>query len=382
MTNPYELDVYGKRGITLVRGQGARLWDDEGREYLDCMSSHGAAILGHAHPAIIEVLSRQAAELASAPGAFHHPQKTRLMERLVELAPRGLARVFLCNSGTEAIEAALKLARASTGRTKILAAKRGFHGRSFGAMSVTFSPKQHALFAPVVPDVDFIAYNKTESLEEALDDNVAALVLELVQGEGGVHVAEPDFVARAAALCREQGILLVIDEVQTGFGRTGRLFACEHYGLTPDILCLAKGIAAGFPMGAIVVRDGLEFPPGTHGSTFGGNPLACAVANTVLDIVTADGFLQDVEANGDTLRSLLEGEVRGLGLMVGVELGERARPYVDRLAETGVLALTAGKKVLRLLPPLVIARNDIERVAETVRGALTDQTLASPESVR
>ena len=370
MTNPYELDVYGKRGITLVRGRGSRLWDDEGREYLDCMSSHGAAILGHAHPAIVEVLSRQAAELTSVPGAFYHPQKTRLLERLVELAPQELTRVFLCNSGTESIEAALKLARASTGRTKIVAAKRGFHGRSFGAMSATFSPKQHALFAPVVPDVDFIAYNKTESLDEALDDNVAALVLELVQGEGGVHVAEPDFVARAATLCREQGILLVIDEVQTGFGRTGRLFACEHYGhsgLTPDILCLAKGIAAGFPMGAIIVRDGLEFPPGTHGSTFGGNPLACAVANTVLDIVTADGFLRDVEANGDILRSKLSGEVRGLGLMVGIELGERARPFVDRLAERGVLALTAGKKVLRLLPPLIITRDEIERAAEAVR---------------
>ena len=252
-------------------------------------------------------------------------------------------------------------------------------------MSATFSPKQHALFAPVVPDVDFITYNKTESLDEALDDNVAALVLELVQGEGGVHVAEHDFVAHAAALCREHGILLVIDEVQTGFGRTGRLFACEHFGheeLRPDILCLAKGMAAGFPMGAIVVRDGLEFPPGTHGSTFGGSPLACAVANTVLDIVTADGFLRDVKANGDTLRSKLGGEVRGLGLMVGIELGERARPYLDRLSEKGVLALTAGKKVLRLLPPLVIARHDIERVAETVRGVLADQALARPASAR
>ena len=388
VTNPYELDVYGTRGITLVRGQGARLWDEAGREYLDCMSSHGAAILGHAHPAIVEALSWQAAELASAPGAFHHPQKTRFMERLVELAPRGLARVFLCNSGTESIEAALKLARASTGRSKIVAAKRGFHGRSFGAMSATFSPKQHALFAPVVPDVEFIAYNKTESLDEVLDDNVAALVLELVQGEGGVHVAEHAFVARAATLCRELGILLVIDEVQTGFGRTGRLFACEHYGydghdvLTPDILCLAKGIAAGFPMGAIVVRDGLEFPPGTHGSTFGGNPLACALANTVLDIVTADGFLRDVKANGDTLRSKICAEVRGLGLMVGIELGERARPYVDRLAEKGILALTAGKKVLRLLPPLVMAREDIERVAETVRGVLADQAVARSGPVR
>lgn len=368
MTNPYELDVYGKRGITLVRGQGTRLFDDAGHEYLDCMSSHGAAILGHAHPAIVEALLRQASELWSAPGAFHHPQKTRLMERLAELTPPGLARTFLCNSGTESIEAALKLARASTGRSKIAAAKRGFHGRSFGAMSATFGPKQHAVFAPVVPDVDFVAYNKSAGLDDALDDRVAALVLELVQGEGGVHVAAREFVDRAAALCRERGVLLIVDEVQTGFGRTGRLFACEHYELKPDILCLAKGIAAGFPMGAIVVREGLEFPPGTHGSTFGGNPLACAVANTVLDVVTADGFLRDVRARGDLLASVLEGEVRSLGLMVGIDLGEPARPYLERLAERGILALTAGKKVLRLLPPLIISGEEIERAAEAVNS--------------
>lgn len=370
MTSPYELDVYGKRGITLVRGQGVRLWDDEGRDYIDCMSAHGAAILGHAHPIVLDALACQAGLLASAPGAFHHPEKTRLIERLAELAPRGLVRVFLCNSGTEAIEAALKLARASTRRSKIVAAKRGFHGRSFGAMSATFGPKQHALFAPVVPDVDFVAYNKIDALEEMLDESVAALVLELVQGEGGVHLAEPDYIARASELCRRHGALLIIDEVQTGFGRTGRLFACEHYGLSPDILCLAKGIAAGFPMGAIVARDGLEFPPGTHGSTFGGNPLACAVANAVLDVVTADGFLAQVEANGEYLRNLLRGEVRGVGLMTGIELSERARPYLDRFAEENVLALTAGKKVVRFLPPLIVSRDDLAEVAETANLVL------------
>jgi len=378
--NPYELDVYGKRGITLVRGRESTLWDDGGREDIDCISAHGAAILGHAHPAIVEALSCRAGVLGSVPGSFHHPEKFRLLERLVALAPQGLARVFLCNSGAEAIEAALKLARASTGRHRIVAAKRGFHGRSFGAMSATFAPKQHALFAPVVPGVEFIAYNKTEKLEAALDENVAALVLELVQGEGGVYPAEKDFVSRAAELCRRRGIVLVIDEVQTGFGRTGRLFACEHFGLSPDILCLAKGIAAGFPMGAIVVRDGLEFPPGTHGSTFGGSPLACAVANTVLDVITADGFLTDVDAKGQYLRNLLEGEVRGLGLMTGIELSEPARPHLDRLADAGVLALTAGKKVLRLLPPLVITRDELDRVAEAVHDAVEARVLRPPQA--
>jgi acetylornithine/LysW-gamma-L-lysine aminotransferase len=377
MMNPHELDVYGKRGITLVRGRGTRLWDDHGNEYLDCMSSHGAAIFGHAHPAIVDALTCQASELASVPGSFYHPQKLRLMERLVGLAPAGLARVFLCNSGTESIEAALKLARASTGRSRIIAAKRGFHGRSFGAMSATFDPKQHALYAPVVPDVGFIAYNKTEGLEDALDDRVAALVLELVQGEGGVYPAEKEFIARASELCRRQGILLVIDEVQTGFGRTGRLFACEHYELTPDILCVAKGIAAGFPMGAIIVRQELEFPPGSHGSTFGGNALACAVANTVLDLVTADGFLKDVEAKGEYFRGGLKGHhVRGIGLMTGIDLREPARPYLERFADAGILALTAGKKVLRFLPPLIISREELDEVTQAVHEILETGAVA------
>ena len=357
----YELDVYGKRGITLVRGKGARLWDDAGREYVDAMSAQGAAILGHAHPAVVDALSRQASTLANVPGAFHHPEKTRYLERLVSRAPEGMARGFLCNSGTEAMEAALKLAKVGTGRSRVVAAKRGFHGRSYGSLSVTFNPKQHALFEPVM-DVDFVAYNRSDVLDDALGDDVAALVIELVQGEGGVHVAEPAYVERAAELCRERGVLLVVDEVQTGFGRTGRLFASEHYGLSPDVLCLAKGIAAGFPMGAIVVRDGLEFPPGSHGSTFGGSPLACAVANEVLGVLTAPGFLEGVAAKGAALRDAIERESRGLGLMIGIELDAPVRPHLQALAEEGVLALPAGKKVLRLLPPLVITSEEIEQL--------------------
>ena len=260
------------------------MWDDKGREYIDCISSNGAAILGHAHPAIVSALSKQAAILSSVSSTFQHSPKSTLARRLVELAPKGLTRAFFTNSGTESVEAALKLARVATGRTKIVAAKRGFHGRSFGSMSVSFNPRSNQLFEPVLPEVDFVAYNKIESLEAKIDTSVAALVIELIQGEGGVHPADPLFVERAIGLCREKGVLLVIDEVQTGFGRTGRLFACDKFDVEPDIMCLAKGIAGGFPMGAMICRDGLEFPVGSHGSTFGGNPLACTVANAVLDV--------------------------------------------------------------------------------------------------
>ncbi len=378
--NDYELKVQGSRGITLVRGEGVRLWDDTGREYIDCISSNGAAILGHAHPAIVSALSKQAAILSSVSSTFQHSPKSTLARRLVELAPKGLTRAFFTNSGTESVEAALKLARVATGRTKIVAAKRGFHGRSFGSMSVSFNPRSNQLFEPVLPEVDFVAYNKIESLEAKIDTSVAALVIELIQGEGGVHPADPLFVERAIGLCREKGVLLVIDEVQTGFGRTGRLFACDKFDVEPDIMCLAKGIAGGFPMGAMICRDGLEFPVGSHGSTFGGNPLACTVANAVLDVVTREGFLDEVDAKAATFRKNLTIPVRGCGLMLGIELKERARPYVDLLAKKGILALTAGKKVLRLLPPLTISRDDIISVTN-VLGDVIGESLVSDGSL-
>ena len=299
------------------------------------------------------------------------------MERLVELAPPGLERVFLCNSGTEAIEAALKLARLATGRTRFLAFKRSFHGRSFGAMSVSFKPEHHRLFAPVVPDVGFLSFNAVDGLEAALTEDVAAVVLELVQGEGGVHVAEPPFVAELAGRCRERGILLVVDEVQTGFGRTGTLFACERYELRPDVLCLAKTLGGGLPMGAVLVSGRVEAPVGVHGSTFGGNPLACAVANRVLDLLTEAEVLPEAAARAGRFLERLRRidapaieEVRGLGLLIGVQLRERAAPYLRALTDRGVLALAAGPKVLRFLPPLVMPELDLHRVAETLEDVL------------
>ncbi len=374
----YELDVFGKRGITLLRGRGSRLWDDEGREYIDCMSGHGALNLGHAHPALLEALNTQAAELACATGAFYHPAKARLMARLVELAPRSLTRVFLCNSGTESVEAALKLSRLATGRSGIVSFKRSFHGRTFGAMSASFQPKHHEMFAPILPDVSFAPYNAIEGLDSVLTEKVGCVVLELVQGEGGVHPAEPRFVAEVARISAERGILVVVDEVQTGFGRTGRLFACEHFGLEPDMLCLAKSIAGGFPMGALLVSDRIEAPVGAHGTTFGGNPLACALANRVLDCLLDEALPERALEIGRTwltrlrrIESPVVEEVRGMGLMVGIQLAQRVAPYLAALAGEGVLALAAGTKVLRLLPPLIIDPADLERVTEVLEKTLS-----------
>ncbi len=275
------------------------------------------------------------------------------MSRLVELSPRSLTRVFLCNSGTEAVEAALKLARLATGRGGIVSFKRSFHGRTFGAMSASFQPKHHEMFAPVLPGVTFGAYNGIDGLDALLTEAVGCVVLELVQGEGGVHPAEPRFVAEVAKLAAERGILVAVDEVQTGFGRTGRLFACEHFGLEPDLLCLAKSIAGGFPMGALLVSDRIRAAVGSHGSTFGGNPLACALANRVLDCLLDEALPERALEMGRRwlarlrrIDSSVVKEIRGMGLMIGIELDRKVAPYLEALAAEGVLALAAGPKVL------------------------------------
>jgi acetylornithine/LysW-gamma-L-lysine aminotransferase len=388
LSDRYELDVYGKRGPTLVRGAGARLWDDQGREYLDCMSGHGALNLGHGNPRLLEALAAQANELLCATGAFYHPERARLMKRLVGLAPKSLSRVFLCNSGTESVEAAIKFARAATGRSGVVSFKRSFHGRTYGSLSASFQPKHHEMFAPLVPGVRFLPFNAPEALDRELTEDAAVVLVELVQGEGGVHLAEPSFIEILARLCRQRGILLAVDEVQTGFGRTGRLFASAHYGVEPDLMCLAKSIAGGLPLGAVLVSDRIRIPVGAHGSTLGGNPLACAVANRVLDCLLDEGLPEKALAKGNAWLERLRridapviDEVRGLGLMVGIQLRTRVAPVLAALARSGVLALAAGPKVLRLLPPLIIEPADLDRVAlvlEEVLGATFPETEEEP----
>jgi acetylornithine/LysW-gamma-L-lysine aminotransferase len=374
MTSSYErheLDVYGKRGIAMVRGEGSWVFDADGRKYLDCVAGHGAAILGHCHPAVQEALTEQAGRLMSCPGAFYSDVKAAYLERLCSVAPKSLSRVFMANSGAEAVEAALKLARATTGRSNFVAAKGGFHGRTLGALSATFSPKYRKGFEPLVPGFSFVPYNDVVALEQAVDENTAAVILEMVQGEGGVHIGRPDFISAARKRCDATGALLIVDEVQTGFGRTGRLFAFEHHGVVPDLVCLAKGIGAGFPMSAVLAGPKIEIAVGAHGSTFGGNPLACAVGLGVLEAVERDHLVAGAARKGAALLEKLERadlksvrEIRGLGLMIGIELKNKVRPVLGALAEQGILALAAGSTVLRLLPPLVIADEEIDFLAE------------------
>jgi acetylornithine/LysW-gamma-L-lysine aminotransferase len=369
--------VYLKRDLQIVRGEGARLWDADGRAYIDCVGGQGTANLGHCHPAIVEAIQRQAANLIICPEMFHNPVRAEYQAALCEAA--GMRRVFLCNSGAEAVEAALKFARLATGRTEIVAAQRGFHGRTMGALSATWNKAYREPFAPLIPDVSHVPYNNLERLAEAIGPNTAAVLVEVVQGEGGVHPAEPGFLAGVEALCRERGALLVIDEVQTGFGRTGTLFAFQAEGIQPDLLCVAKSMAGGLPMGATLIGERVgPLPPASHGSTFGGNPLACAAALAALAVLQTTDLVERARTRGEAVVAHLREhltetnarEVRGRGLMIGVELRGKVAPFLKALQAQGVLALPAGPTVLRLLPPLVITDPDLWQAVDIIEEVL------------
>jgi len=336
------------------------------------------ANVGYAHPAVVRAVTEQVRRMAICPNGFYNDQRARLLAELVRIAPPGLERAFLCNSGAEAVEAALKFARLATGRRKVVAAMRGFHGRTFGALSATWRRAYREPFEPLVPGFSFTPYNRLERMEQAVDEETAAVILEVVQGEGGVIPGAPDYLRGVQAICRERGALFIVDEVQTGLGRTGRMFACQHHGLQPDLMCLAKGIAGGLPMGAVLIGSRVgELPKKAHGTTFGGNPLACAAALAAIRVIEEEELPGRAAELG---ARLLEGlrsipspkvrQVRGLGLMVGVELKEKAAPYLVALAEQGVLALSAGATVIRLLPPLVISAQEIDTVVEQVAAVV------------
>jgi acetylornithine/LysW-gamma-L-lysine aminotransferase len=376
----YGSGVYAKQPIVLVRGQGARVWDAQGREFVDCVGGNGVTALGHAHPAIVEAVSAQVQRMITCPNGFYNDQRALLLAELVQAVGMGFERAYLGNSGTEAVEAALKFARFATGRTGLIAAMRSFHGRTFGALSATWRKEYREPFEPLVPGFKFVPYNRLERMAEAVDESTAAVLLEVVQGEGGVYPGDGDYLRGVQALCRERGALLIIDEVQTGFGRTGKLFACQHHGLQPDLLCVAKAMAGGLPMGAVLIGAQVGKLPGkVHGSTFGGNPLVCAAARAAIRTIVNEDLPGRAAALGARLMEGLRAiqapavrEVRGLGLIVGVELKEPAGPYLAKLATRGVLALSAGATVLRFLPPLVIEPEQIELVITEVGHVLQE----------
>ncbi len=373
----YALEVYPKRDVTIVKGRGAEVWDDRGRRYIDCVGGIGVASVGHANPAVAEALAGQARTLVTCPGIFYNDVRARLLETLAAIAPGGLSRGFLCNSGAEAVEAAIKFARLTTGRAGIVSAMRGFHGRTLGALSATHKEAYRNAFKPLVPGFSFVPFNNPGKLRERVGDDTAAVVIEPVQGEGGIRPASAEFLEAAREVCDETGALLVFDEIQTGFCRTGRMFACERHGIVPDVLCLAKAIAGGVPLGAVLADDRVQVPPGKHGTTYGGNPLACAAALAAIGFMQEERLAERAEALGARFRERFEPvmprrvrALRQIGLMIGVELRERCRPHVAALGAQGVLALPAGATVIRLLPPLVITERQIDEVVEVLARVL------------
>ena len=366
----FAFEVFPKRDLAIVRGDGAMVYDESGRAYIDCVAGVGVASVGHANPDVARAIGEQARVLITCPGIFYNDVRARLLEKLVSITPPGVSRAFLCNSGTEANEAAIKLAMHATGRHRFVCAMRGFHGRTMGALSATH--KHRDAYEPLLDGFAFVPFNNVDKLRAAVDASTAAVIVEIVQGEGGVRLGDAAYFAAARQLCDEHGALLIVDEVQTGFCRTGRFFACEHHGVRPDILCLAKAMAGGVPMGAVVVGDSVAAEVGMHGSTFGGNPLACAAALATIEVMQRDGLAEHARAKGARFADAFARRevskvraVRQIGLMIGIELRERARPYIEALVDRGVLALPAGPTV----DPAPAAARDRGRGAGGGRGA-------------
>jgi acetylornithine/LysW-gamma-L-lysine aminotransferase len=377
LENQYGLNLYAKRDAVIVRGEGAFVFDSDGHRYIDCAAGISVANTGHCHPEIVTAMQRQAATLTVVANTLYNNQRAACLRRLIDVAPAGLERAYLCNSGSEAIEAALKFARLATGRTDFVTAMRGFHGRTMGAVSATFTKKYRDPFAPLIPGFSYVPLNKIEKLDAAVTDQTAAVLLELIQGEGGVNIADADYIAAARKLCDERGALLIVDEIQTGLCRTGKFFACEHYDLQPDMLTVAKALASGIPIGATLLNDKISVDPGLHGTTFGGNPMACAAAIATLDVMQNEDLAARASENGEYFEQQLEAsnlsqirELRRRGLMIGIELKGKVQPVLEQLMARGVIALPAGATVLRLLPPLTIEREQLDIVVNHLQELL------------
>jgi acetylornithine/LysW-gamma-L-lysine aminotransferase len=380
----YMGNLYQRFPVTIEKGVKAHVWDVDGKEYIDCMGGYGVALVGHQNQRVNNAIKEQIDKIITVHSSLYNKTREEFLKTLIRLTPKGLTQVHLNNSGAEAIEAAMKFARKFTGKKGMVAMKGSYHGKSFGALSLTFNPKYRKAFAPLVEKVSFASYGDIESLRSVIDDDTAFVILEPIQGESGIIVAPDGFLQEVRKLCDEKGILLIFDEIQAGLGRTGRLWACDHWNTVPDILCLAKGIAGGVPMGATVVRPDIldSMGKGEHSSTFGGNPISCAAGTAALKALTEDGLIENSEKMGKMFREGLEKlkekhniirEIRGKGLMIGIEMKFEVRDILMGLIKEGVLMLYSGRNILRILPPLVISEEDVTKVLHALDSVLSEE---------
>ena len=377
-------NLYQRFPVTIEKGVGAHVWDIDGKEYIDCMGGYGVALVGHQNQRVNNAIKEQLDKIITVHSSLYNKTREEFLKILIGLAPKGLTQVHLNNSGAEAIEAAIKFARKFTGKKGMVAMKGSYHGKSFGALSLTFGPKYRKPFEPLVEKVSFASFGDIESLRSVIDDETAFVILEPIQGESGIIVAPEGFLQEVRKLCDEKGILLIFDEIQAGLGRTGRLWACDHWNTAPDILCLAKGIAGGVPMGATLVRPDIlaSMNKGEHSSTFGGNPISCAAGIAALKALTEDGLIENSEKMGKIFREGLEKlkekhtmirEIRGKGLMIGIEMKFEIKDILMGLIKEGILMLYSGRNILRILPPLVISEDDITKVLHALDSILTKE---------
>ncbi|WP_455282230.1 aspartate aminotransferase family protein [[Eubacterium] cellulosolvens] len=382
-------NVYAKKDLIIVKGQGANLWDINNKKYIDCAGSYGVSILGHCHPKIVEAIKRQSEILISCHGSLYNDSRSEFLKKITQILPKGLDKAFLSNSGAEAVECAIKLARKFSGKKEIIAMMNSYHGKTMGALSATWDRKYREPFLPLVPEFKHVPYGKIAKLEEALSENTAAVIVEPIQGEGGVKIPPDGYMKDVRQICDEKETIMIADEVQTGFGRTGKVFACEHSDIIPDIMCLAKSIAGGLPLGITVARSEImsSFRLGEHSTTFGGNPLVCAAASAAIDALIEERLPERASKLGDHFMTRLGElqnkhkmirEVRGMGMMIGVEFRFDVLNILRGLIKKNIIALDAGRNIVRFLPPLVITEEQIDMVIESFDQVISEEENANP----
>ena len=377
-------NLYQKFPVTIEKGLGSHVWDINNKEYIDCMGGYGVALVGHRNERVVNAIKAQIGRILTVHSSFYNKTREEFLENLIKVAPKGLSQVHLNNSGAESVEAAIKFARKFSGKKGMVAMKGSYHGKSMGALSLTFNPKYRESFQPLVEKVSFSSYGNIDELRATVDKDTAFVILEPIQGESGIHVPPDGFLQDVRKLCDENKILLIFDEIQSGLGRTGSMWAADHWKTVPDIMCVAKGIAGGVPMGVTLVRPDIlsAMKKGEHSSTFGGNPLSCATGTATIQALTQDGLIENAKNMGQKLRQGLEElkskhkiirEVRGKGLMIGVELKFEVKDILMEGIKNGLLLLYSGRNILRFLPPLVISEEDITKTLKILDELLTNE---------
>jgi len=377
-------NLYQRFPVTIEKGLGSHVWDTDNNEYIDCMGGYGVALVGHRNERVVNAIKSQIEKVITVHSSFYNKTREEFLQTLIGIAPAGLSQVHLNNSGAESVEAGIKFARKFTGRKGMVAMKGSYHGKSMGALSLTFNPKYRESFKPLVEKVTFSPYGDIDALQTAVDKDTAFVILEPIQGESGIHVPPDGFLQDVRKVCDENGSLLVFDEIQSGLGRTGRMWASEHWKTIPDIMCLAKGIAGGVPMGVTLVKPDIlsVMKKGEHSSTFGGNPLACAAGTATLQALTQDGLIENAKNMGEKFfrglndlksKHKIIREVRGRGLMIGVELKFDVKDILMEGIKKGLLLLYSGRNILRLLPPLVISDEDVTKSLQILDELLTNE---------